>query len=303
MAGVRPGRVVVVGSLNLDLTVRTERFPLPGETVTGAELVTAPGGKGANQAVAAALLGSEVALIGAVGADDHGAALLAAAERAAVDTSGVRRLAGHATGSALIVVDAAGENIIIVSPGANAMVGPDAVTPAGLGGRDVVCLSLEIPPDAVLAAAQAGRRAGALVLLNLSPFRRVPADLLAVVDVLLLNAGEAARLLGVDRLPEDPRQWPGLGVPLAVVTLGGEGAVVVATGDGGDRELTPIAPTAVEVVDTTGCGDAFTGALAHQLAGGATLVQAARFATRIGALAATRPGAQASYAAFATSGR
>ena len=296
------GKVVVVGSLNADLTVRTDRFPSPGETLGGSELVIVPGGKSANQAAAAAILGADVRLFGAVGADGHGDLLLKAAAGAGVDASRVLRRTGTATGTAMIVVDAAGENTIIVSPGANGTV-TGAELPADLfDGAAVLTLSLEVPLEAVTAAARAGHNAGAQVLLNLSPYREVPAELLALTDVLLLNTHEAALVTG---LADPAADWEAviaalgtLSVRRTIITLGSDGAVVLdGTAEAGGR-VTAIAPTWVTAVDTTGCGDAFTAATAAKLAAGAPLVEAARFAARAGALAATREGAQSSYSAL-----
>lgn len=296
------GKVVVVGSLNADLTVRTDRFPSPGETLSGSELVIVPGGKSANQAAAAAILGADVRLFGAVGADGHGDLLLKAAADAGVDASRVLRRPDTATGTAMIVVDAAGENTIIVSPGANGTV-TGAELPADLfHDAAVLCLSLEVPLEAVAAAAQAGHDAGATVLLNLSPYREVPAALLALTDVLLVNAHEAAQVTG---LADPAADWEAvidafarLGVSRAVITLGGDGAVVLdGTASGADR-VVEAAPIRVTAVDTTGCGDAFTAATAARLAAGASLPEAAEFAARAGALAATLPGAQSSYTAL-----
>ena len=165
-APLSAGPVVVFGSLNVDLTVRVERFPEPGETLTGSELATAPGGKSSNQAVAIAVLGSSVRLIGAVGDDGNATFLLDQAGAAGVDVSGVVRDAGHATGSAMIVVDAAGENTIIVSPGANGALAPLSVRAEDFADASVLCLCLEVPVPAVKAAAEQGRRAGAQVLLG-----------------------------------------------------------------------------------------------------------------------------------------
>jgi len=296
------GRIVVFGSLNADLTVRVERFPQPGETLNGSELVTAPGGKSSNQAVAAAVLGSTLRHVGAVGADSHGSFLLEKAEDVGVDTSGVRRDEDHATGSAMIVVDSAGENTIIVSPGANGAHTAESVGEADFGEADVLCLCLEVPLEAVEAAIERARSVGAQVVFNLSPYAEVPDAVLRGTDVLLVNEREAELVTGsapesdwsatLDRLTE-------LGVERAVVTLGAEGAVVLdATASGTDRVVTLDSPE-VDAVDTTGCGDAFTGALAHGLAEGRSLPQAAQTAAEVGALAATREGAQASYGAFA----
>lgn len=312
------GRVLVVGSLNADLTVRTDRFPQPGETLTGSELVIAAGGKSANQAAAAAVLGADVVLLGAAGADGHGDLLLAAAGKAGVDVSAVLRRTGTATGTAMIVVDGSAENTIIISPGANATLAPGDVGPEHFTGVAVLCLCLEIPLQTVLAAARAGHRAGAQVVLNLSPYRHVPQELLELTDLLLVNAHEAAQVLGVGALdapesdtpgsaaPElDTPDWAGmlegfaaLGIARAIITLGGDGAVVLDSSVPGHQRVHRVDPTRIEVVDTTGCGDAFTAAVAHHLAAGFPLVDAARFAARAGALAATRPGAQSSYAAL-----
>ena len=296
------GKVVVVGSLNADLTVRTDRFPSPGETLNGSELVIVPGGKSANQAAAAAILGADVRLFGAVGADGHGDLLLKAAAAAGVDASRVLRRTDTATGTAMIVVDAAGENTIIVSPGANGTVTGAELPPDLFDDAAVLCLSLEVPLDAVVAAARAGHDAGAQVLLNLSPYREVPAELLALTDVLLLNAHEAALVTG---LADPAANWDavlealaGLGVRRTVITLGGDGAVVLdGTAPEADR-IVFVAPTRVTAVDTTGCGDAFTAATAARLAAGDSLPVAAAFAARAGALAATRQGAQSSYSAL-----
>jgi ribokinase len=298
------GLVTVVGSLNVDLTVRTDRFPQPGETLAGSELVTAPGGKGSNQAAAAAILGSRVRLVGAVGNDAQGAFLLESATSVGVAVTGVQRLSDHATGSAMIVVNAEGENTIIVSAGANSALTAEAVTPEALEGTDVLCLCLEIPVATVQGAAQAGHDAGARVLLNLSPFQQVPAELFALTDVLLVNRAEAAQVLGSERLGDDWAEalarFTDLGLERVVVTLGADGAVVLDGSVPDERNrVTGIDPVRVEVVDTTGCGDAFTGAMAHRLACGATLVEAAEFAGQVSALAATAAGAQSSYQAFA----
>lgn len=299
------GMVAVFGSLNADLTVRVDRFPEPGETLKGSELVTAPGGKSSNQAVAAAWLGSSVRLVGAVGDDAHGAFLLEKAEEARVDVSQVRRDADHATGSAMIVVDDAGENTIIVSPGANGGHSAQSAGEIDVAGADILCLCLEVPLPAVEAAAEQGAQAGAQVVLNLSPYAEVPETLLRNTDVLLVNQSEAEFVVGgevagdwsatLDRLSD-------LGVDRAVVTLGADGAMVLDGTASGDDRVVAVDSPEVDAVDTTGCGDAFTGALAQAMASGSSLVEAARRAARVGALAATREGAQASYGAFADLG-
>lgn len=297
--------VVVVGSLNADLVVRVEAMPKPGETVHGSELAVLPGGKGSNQAAAASLLGAAVTIVGAVGDDAHGALLLDHARRAGVDTRAVRRLAGTATGTAVISVDAAGENSIIISAGANGHLGPqdaldatEALTQAG-----VLCLCLEIPMPTVIQAARLAHDAGATVLLNLSPFEEADPELLELTDVLLVNDHEAAQLLGQDLTSV---AWGAViealalrGVARCVVTRGAQGAVVLDSTAPAGHQVVAIPAVRVEPVDTTGCGDAFTGAMSQQLAAGAPLVDAARFAAEVAAFAATRLGAQSSYPTLA----
>lgn len=295
-------RVVVVGSLNADLTVRTRRLPRPGETVSGSDLTTSPGGKSSNQAAAAALLGADVALIGHVGNDDHGRFLLDRARAAGVDTTRVTALDETATGTAVIAVDEHGENFIIVSPGANARLTADDVTAAADLFRDagVLTLCFEVAMDTVRAAAQQGSDAGLQVVLNPSPYAEVDDALLALTDVLVVNEHELAAMLGLPTGPNDA-DWTkvadaltGRGPGQVVVTLGAAGAVVLdLTAAGG--EPTMIASPAVTAVDTTGCGDAFLGSLAARLAIGEDPVRAARYAVWVGAFAATRAGAQSSY--------
>ncbi|WP_138945015.1 ribokinase [Plantibacter sp. M259] len=290
-------RIVVVGSLNADLVVRTARFPQPGETLTGSELAVIPGGKGANQAVAAGRLGGDVTMVGAVGDDAHGSLLLESLSSSGVDVTRIARRDDVATGTAVITVDDAGENTIIVSPGANGTLTPDRVGEAwtALDSAGVVCLCLEVPIDTVLETARRGSAAGALVLLNLSPYGPVPEELLQATGVLLVNEHEAADLAGVD--PEEAG-WEATatalrshGIRRAVVTTGAAGSVVID----GEAEPTSVPSPTVDAVDTTGCGDAFMGALALRLAAGDELVDAARFASTVGSYAATGAGAQASY--------
>ncbi|NNG19687.1 ribokinase [Naumannella sp. ID2617S] len=279
--------------MNADLTVRTPRLPHGGETVTGSELEINPGGKSSNQAAAAALLGADVALVAQVGADAHGDLLLEEARRAGVDVDRVGRLSGVATGTAMIAVDDAGENFIIISPGANGRMAVHHVhehaelfDQAGL-----LCLCLEVGQDVVLAAAQQAARRGVPVLLNLSPSAPVPDELLRAAEVLLVNEHELADLAGsAVSLDQAAETLAGKGIRRAVITLGAEGALVI-DGDHSER----VAGVRVEAVDTTGCGDAFTGALAHRLVEGDDLVAAARVAVRVAGIAATKPGAQRSY--------
>ncbi|WP_028270245.1 ribokinase [Arthrobacter sp. UNC362MFTsu5.1] len=301
------GRIVVVGSLNADLTIYCERLPRPGETVHGTGFAVNPGGKSANQAVAASLLGGAVSLIGAVGDDSNGEMLLASTAGAGVDISHVRISPSAATGVAVIAVDAHGENNIIISAGANGTLAPADVAAAAeaFDGASVICLCLEIGMDTVEAAARAGRDAGATVLLNLSPYGEIPQGLADLCDVLLVNAHEASLFLGPDVPGADAddagwdqvrERFAGRGLHRVVVTLGSRGSVVLDSLAAGRDRVTRIAPVAVHAVDTTGAGDAFTGAVAARLAAGEPLADAAAFASAAAALAATRKGTQAAYA-------
>jgi len=289
-AGQGP-EVAVVGSLNLDLVIRVPGLPGPGETVTGGDLFTNPGGKGANQAVAAARLGRRVAMVGRVGDDQAGRDLLASLEADGVDSAQVRTLAGVPSGTAFITVSEDGENQIVVSPGANARLTPGDVAAAGpaLGAAAVTLLQLEIPLESVAAAA---RTAGGLVVLNPAPMRPLPAELLGRVDVLVPNRVELAQLAGgrpPGTVEEAARLAGRLAARAVVVTLGADGALVVEAGRHGHVPAVP-----VQAVDTTAAGDAFCGGLADALAAGASLQDAARQAVRVAAAACTRRGAQAS---------
>jgi ribokinase len=266
--------VVVVGSGNVDLVSRVERIPAPGETVLSAGFATHVGGKGANQATAAARAGAGTTFVGAFGDDEHGARLLASLAADGVRT--LVRTAAEPTGTALVTVSAAGENAIVVDPGANAAL--TALTDEerqAVAAADVVLLQLEIPLATVTAAARA---ATGTVVLNAAPARPLPHDLLSAVGLLVVNEHEAALLGGADGLLAV--------VPALVVTLGAEGALVHT------RDTTTAVPgIPVDVVDTTGAGDTFCGALAARLAEGVPLARAVRFATTAAALSVRRPGA------------
>jgi len=293
--------VVVVGSLNADLTVTTDRLPSAGETVAGHDFAIRPGGKGANQAVAAVRLGSALSLVGAVGDDVHGNMLVQAADRDGIDTDSIVRIAGTSTGVAVIEVDANGENSIVVFPGANGRLAPHHVEQEAerIAAAAVVCLCLESPLETVIAAMRLGHTAGAIVMLNLSPFKEVPAEVLADADLLLVNEHEAAQLLGSTDPSLDweatARGFTARGVRDVVVTLGARGSMVIQGGPENLPVLTPIPAAPTSVVDTTGCGDAFTGAVADSLARGEGLVAAARRAAVVASMAAGTGGAQDSY--------
>ncbi|GAA5225491.1 ribokinase [Paeniglutamicibacter antarcticus] len=300
-------RIVVVGSLNADLSIYTQRLPRPGETLHGEGFTVNPGGKSANQAVAAGLLGGNVSLVGAVGQDSNGDMLLESCAAANVDIAHVRRADGVETGVAVVTVDAEGENSIVISAGANGTLSPADIASAASAfqGASVLCLCLEVRLETVEAAALAGAQAGAKVLLNLSPYAPIPPGLARLANVLLVNAHEASQFLGGARIP-GPEATVSAWVPVlehlverglqsAVVTLGAHGSVVLDSEAIEDRRVVRIAPTRVAAVDTTGAGDAFTGGLAARLAAGDTLANAAAFASVGAALAATKKGTQAAY--------
>jgi ribokinase len=264
-------RVSVVGSINLDLVATVPRLPRPGETLTGAELDHVPGGKGANQAVAAARLGAEVRFVGAVGGDDFGRRVIAELTAAGVDLSGLQAT-GASTGVALILVDEAGENQIVVVPGANHALDPAAID---VGEPDALVCQLEIRDEAIEAAL---RQTDAFFCLNAAPARPVSAAILERADLIVANS------LELEALGSSP-----LGA-LFAVTLGAEGALLLENGE----EVARAVPPAVEAVDGTAAGDAFTACLVVSLLEGREREEALRRACAAGAIAASRPGAQPS---------
>ncbi|MFF8590645.1 ribokinase [Streptomyces sp. NPDC015220] len=286
--------LLVVGSANADLVIGVERRPGAGETVLGSDLAVHPGGKGANQAVAAARLGARTALLARVGDDAHGRLLLDSQRSAGVDPAGVL-VGGAPTGVALITVDPSGDNSIVVSPGANwRLTAEDVRGAAGLvRSSRVVSAQLEIPLETVVEAARA-LAPGSRFVLNPSPPRELPQELLDACDPLIVNEHEAKVILGGDGAGDDPEDWArallARGPRSVVVTLGAEGALV-ASADGSVR----VPSVKVDAVDTTGAGDAFTAALAWRLGAGESLAEAAAYAARVGAVAVTRRGAQESY--------
>ncbi len=287
--------IVVMGSVNMDLVVRGPRIPLPGETILGESLTEYPGGKGANQAVAAARAGGQVAMVGCVGDDAFGQALRASLDQAGVLTS---RLAvrGPRSGMALIEVAASGENSIVVVPGANALItraDADGAL-AALPEAEILLLQLEIPMDAVEGAAAAAKALGMLVLLDPAPACPLSDRLLAAVDYLTPNQPEAALLagmpsVGVADAPEAARRLLARGVGTVLVKLGADG-VLIASGEAMEH----IPGYGVATVDTTAAGDCLAGALAAALTAGRSPRDAVVFANAAAALSTTRQGAQTS---------
>jgi ribokinase len=289
--------VVVVGSLNADLVVRMERFPAPGQTLTGTDFHVYPGGKGANQACAASRLGARVALVGRVGADDNGRMLQTSLQAAGVDLTHVLEDPEAPTGTAVISIDATGQNQIVIVSGANGRVSTGDVDRArGLFVPGVlVLLQLEIPFETVAHAVERAREAGATVILDPAPARADALRLLGLVDVVTPNESELAALLGEAPAADESaalRQARALvvrGARCVITKLGGRGACLVAR----DRERRFVAP-AVKAVDTTAAGDVWNGAFARALARGGGEDDAGRYATEAAALSVTRAGAQPS---------
>jgi ribokinase len=282
--------VAVVGSVNLDLVATASRLPRPGETVAGLGYAEHAGGKGLNQAVAAARSGARVALIAAVGDDDAGTRLRAIAAADGIDVSGVAVCAGSPTGRALITVDEDAENSIVVIPGANALLIIDTLPDAR-----IVIAQLEIPVEQVMSAFRSARRSGARTILNPAPACALPDELVALCDIVVPNEHELGLIGGLESLLER-------GVTTVVITRGAAGVDVVDMTDGA---TTTWSQRAFEVtpVDTTGAGDAFCGALAARLAAGDDLAVAVGYAAAAGALATTGPGAVAALPFADTIGR
>jgi ribokinase len=266
-----PPSVAVVGSVNLDLVATVPRLPRPGETLTGAELHRVPGGKGANQAVAAARLGADTRLVGAVGRDDFGERALTELRAAGVDLTGLQ-VTDEPTGIALILVDEEGENQIVVVPGANHALNPAAIE---VGAPDAVVCQLEIPDDAI-GAAVGGTEA--FFCLNAAPARPVAGEILERADLIVANS------LELEALGSSP-----MGA-LFALTLGADGALLLENGN----EVARAAPPVVEAVDGTAAGDAFTACLVVSLLEGCDRAEALARACAAGAIAASRPGAQPS---------
>ncbi len=297
MPGQKRRKIFVVGSLNADLVQRVTRFPRAGETVVGSDLSIVPGGKGANQAYAAAVLGGAVEMVGQVGNDAFGPLLVESLKRATVDTAGVKVWPG-ATGTAAILVLPTGENVIIISPGANGTLAPDYVEQrlAALDQGSILLTQLEVPLESTRLALEMARQHGATTMLDPAPARELGADVLKFVDFLTPNQTEAALLLGGEREAGSYEEAEAGSLkllargPSQVILKMGELGVVIADAKGCVR----VPGFKVNAVDTTAAGDTFNGAFAVALAEGKTIAEAARFANAAGAISVTRPGAQSS---------
>ncbi|HJZ89972.1 MAG TPA: ribokinase [Gemmataceae bacterium] len=292
-----PPRVTIVGSANIDLTFRASRLPRPGETVFGSGFYQGFGGKGANQAVAAARLGAMVSFVGRVGADDFGWATRDQLTREGIDISHLLTDADRPTGTAAILVDDAGENAIVGVPGANLGLTPEDAHAAAelLRASAIVLAPCETLNETLTEAFRIADAAGRTCLLNPAPARELPEALLRATDVCVPNETELRQLTGRETntladVAAAARLLRDRGPETVVVTLGERGALLVGAG-----EPVHIAPVPVTAVDTTGAGDAFCGALAAYLAEGETLIAAATKANRVAAMSVTRPGAQASF--------
>jgi len=283
--------IVVVGSLNMDLVVRTPRHPEIGETIIGTEFQTFPGGKGANQAVAAARLGGAVRMVGRVGSDSFGESLLSTLVADGVDTRFIRRDPEASTGVALITVDEAGRNTIVVASGANAQLTPKDVSDAEELFRDaaVLVLQLESPIPAITQAIELARKYGARVILNPAPARKLEYNFLRGVDYLIPNQTELSLLTGLDSIQESIAYLHNVGIAHLIVTLGEDGSIVAENG-----QVIQLKALPVKAIDTTAAGDAFVGAFAVALTEGLDTLSAAKWGNAAGAIAVTRPGAQPS---------
>ena len=283
--------ILVIGSLNADLVVRSPRFPQPGETISGSDLLTIPGGKGANQAVAAARQNVNVALVGRVGKDNFAPFLIENLNSNHVNALHVAQ-DNVATGTAIIVVDENGQNSIVLSPGANGKVDSHDVDSAP--DAKILLLQFEIPMDSVLYAAKRYKAKGTTVILNPAPARHIPDELLAAVDILVPNESELSLLTNMHVTDVKSAELAAKeilkhGVKTVIVTLGSKGALVVTS-----SQVTQVDTYKVNVVDTTAAGDAFIGGFASAILSKKSLEESVRYGCACGALATTKLGAQPS---------
>jgi ribokinase len=292
--GARPNGLLVLGSVNLDLVMRLDSLPTAGQTVLGDDAVLRPGGKGANQAVAAALAGADVSMAGRVGDDESASTVRAALATAGVDIEHLRTTSGRGTGQAVVLVTRDGENAIVVSPGANHAIQPDDVEDLrDLVGRSVmVLMQLELPVDVVARAAEIAAEVDTPVVLNLAPASDVPEELLAQLAILVVNRSEAEHLVGeplpdVDALHRAATRLRSRGPKAVIITAGGDGAVLAD-----EHGSSHLAARRVDVVDTSGAGDAFVGVLAARVTQGRSLAEALADATVAAAAAVQVDGAQ-----------
>jgi len=283
--------VLVIGSLNADLVVRAPRFPSPGETIRGGNLYTYPGGKGANQAVAASRQGANVVMVGRVGRDTFSPYLIENLESNNVDVTHIRQ-DNFASGTAIVIVDKDGQNSIVTSPGANDLVSAEDVDSAP--DAKILLLQFEIPLDTVVYAAKKYKSKDTIVILNPAPATTIPDELLANVDLLIPNERELATLTemevtDVKSAEAAAKQLVKRGSKTVIVTRGNQGALIVT-----DKEVIPVDTYKVKVEDSTAAGDAFTAGLAIKLLESERLISAVRYGCACGALAATKLGAQPS---------
>jgi ribokinase len=288
-------RIFVLGSLNVDLVQRVARLPVAGETISGDELQIFSGGKGANQACAAARLGGQVCMAGRVGDDAFGMRLKAELEQSGVDTTRVGTSKAE-TGAAIILVLPSGENVIVISPGANGTVTADTASEALSEGKagDILLCQLEVPVEATVAALRVARERGMLGILDPAPARSIPREALSLVSILIPNQTEAAGMLNrhevesesVEAARELASELLRRGPEVVIVKLGREGCLVAS-----DGEVTAIPGHSVRAVDTTAAGDTFSGGLAAELSRGEKLAVAVQFANAAAALCVTKPGA------------
>ena len=288
-------KILVIGSSNTDMTIKGERLPVPGETVTGGAFYMGPGGKGANQAVAAARLGGDVAFICKVGRDIFGDSALEGYKKEGIDITHAMR-SDKASGTALILVDDSGENCISVASGANGDLTPEDIDSVAdvIRGAGFLILQLEIPAETVLRAAKIAHEAGVYVILNPAPAKKLPEEVFKYISLMTPNQTEAAFMSGIDvkddaSLEKAVEVLHGYGVKDFVVTLGSKGSLVLT---GGKAEMIP--SQKVKAVDATAAGDTFCGGLCVGLSEGLSLTDAARFATKAAAITVQRMGAQAS---------